>query len=132
MTESNEPNPTPANPSPPPMPGAPRDPAQPSVEPSTSSGPPAADPAGPSARPPTDWREPPWFPPRDQDRHEHRERRPNSASIVFGLIVLVIGIYYFFDRTLGIAMPAIRWGALWPVILVILGGLILFRSVERR
>jgi len=136
MTQSNEPDPTPADTSPPSTPGTSSDPSQPSVEPPPSSGSPAAappgDPRGPSAKPTSDWREPPWFPPRDSDRHEHRERRSNGASIAFGLIVLAIGIYFFLDHTLGIAMPAIHWGSLWPVILVVLGGLILFRSVERR
>jgi hypothetical protein len=41
-------------------------------------------------------------------------------------------VYYFLDRTLGIAMPQIEWRGLWPILLIILGGLILFRSIERR
>src|SRR5438552_19192095 len=66
------------------------------------------------------WREPPWFPSRDHDR---RERRANAGSIVIGAIVLAIGVYYFLDRTLGIAMPRIAWGSLWPILLIVLGGL---------
>ena len=90
----------------------------------------AAPPPAPPARPPaTDWREPPWFPPRDQDR---QRRRSNLGAIVIGLIILGIGVYYFFDRTLGIAMPRIQWGSIWPVFVVILGGLILLRAFERR
>lgn len=116
MTEPNEPGPPP--------------PADPSPQPSSAA--PPTDPPVQPPRPDGDWREPPWFPPDDRDRRERRERGSNAASIVFGLIVLGIGIYYFLDRTLGIAMPAIRWGSLWPILLVILGGLILFRSVERR
>jgi len=116
LTEPNEPAPPP--------------PADPSPQPPSAA--PPTDPPGQPPRPTSDWREPPWFPPDDRDRRERRERRSNAVSIVFGLIVLGIGIYYFLDRTLGIAMPAIRWGSLWPILLVILGGLILFRSVERR
>ena len=51
---------------------------------------------------------------------------------MFGLIILAVGVYYFLDRTLGIAMPQIQWGSLWPVLLIVLGGLILLRSIERR
>jgi hypothetical protein len=102
MTESNQPSPLP--PVEPPPPPRPQ---------ATSS----------------DWREPPWFPSRDHDR---RERRRNAGAIVLGLIILAIGVYYFLDRTLGIAMPQIEWRGLWPILLIILGGLILFRSIERR
>jgi hypothetical protein len=103
----------------------------PPTDPPGSGPDPTSAPATPpgSQRPASDWREPAWFPPRDRTR---RDRGPSTASIVFGLIVLGIGVYYFLDRTLGIAMPAIRWGSLWPVLLILLGGLILFRSVDRR
>jgi hypothetical protein len=82
-------------------------------------------------RPARDWREPPWFPPRDGNRRS-RDRRPNVAAIVAGLVILAVGVYYFLDRTLGIAMPAIQWGSIWPILLIVLGGLILLRSLERR
>jgi len=101
----------------------------PPVDPPGGAPDPTGAPPPPSGRPASEWREPPWFPPRDRTR---RDRRPSTASIVFGLIILGIGVYYFLDRTLGIAMPAIRWGSLWPVLLILLGGLILFRSVDRR
>jgi hypothetical protein len=54
------------------------------------------------------------------------------ASIVVGLSMLGIGIYYFVYRTLGIAMPAFRWASVWPVVLIVIGGLILFQSLNRR
>ena len=86
--------------------------------------------AQPEGRDPTAWREPPWFPP-DRDRHR-RERGPHLVSIVVGLALVLVGIYYFLDRTLGIPMPPIAWGSLWPVLLIVLGAVILLRSVERR
>jgi hypothetical protein len=117
MTEPND-SPTP-----------PVDPAEPA---GTESPPPEA--GGAATPPPTEpgpaseWREPPWFPPRDRGA----TRRASVASIAVGLIILGIGIYYFLDRTLGIAMPAIRWASLWPVVLIVIGGLILFQSLNRR
>ena len=76
------------------------------------------------------WREPPWFPPRDRDRGH--DRRSSTAAIVFGLILIAVGAYYFLDRTLGLRMPSIQWGSIWPIILIVIGGLILLRSLQRR
>jgi hypothetical protein len=73
------------------------------------------------------WREPAWFPPRDR-----RDRRPSAFALIVGLALIAVGLYYFLDRTLGLDMPAIQWSSLWPVILIVVGGLILLRSFERR
>lgn len=81
------------------------------------------DPDGPKA---TDWREPAWFPPRDTDRG------PSLGALVAGLALVAIGLYFFLDRTLGVAMPRIQWSTIWPVILIAIGAIVLFRSVSRR
>jgi hypothetical protein len=120
-----------------PIPPAPVDPASRGdrpmgVPPPVEPAPPGVVPPGappPSAPAANEWREPPWIPPRDQDR---RERRAGMGMLVFGLIILAVGVYYLLDRTLGIAMPRIQWGSLWPVLLIVLGGLILLRAIERR
>ena len=65
-----------------------------------------------------------WRPPRSRDS--------NVASIVVGLIILGIGIWYFLDTTLGLTMPRINWDNMWPIILVVIGGVILFRSATNR
>ena len=75
------------------------------------------------------WREPAWFPPRNQ--HD-RDRRPSTFAVVVGLILIGIGGYFFLDRTLGIPMPPIQWSSVWPVILIVIGGLILLRSFQRK
>jgi hypothetical protein len=55
------------------------------------------------------------------------------ANIVVGLVFLVIGIWYFLDTTLGLTMPDIEWGDLWPILLIVIGGAILYRAaVDRR
>jgi hypothetical protein len=77
-------------------------------------------------RPPTAWREPPWIPPAPA-----RRSGPSPIAIVIGLIILAVGLYYFIDRTLGIDLPAVSWGNFWPVILIVIGGLILLRAWER-
>jgi uncharacterized membrane protein len=125
MSDPNQPiPPAPVDPGSPASPGVP-----PAAEP-TSPGPPPPPGLPPSGAPrANEWREPPWIPPRDQDR---RERRAGIGMLVFGLIILAVGVYYLLDRTLGIAMPRIQWGSLWPVLLIVLGGLILLRAIERR
>ena len=132
-----EPSPTPPLNPPPPvdMPGAALAAAEtpePPVAASTVDAPadnPPADSAPADSPRSTDWREPPWFPPRDKDRSEPKA---NLAAIVVGLIILAVGVYFFLDRTLGVAMPPVRWSSLWPVILIVVGGLVLIRSIQRR
>ena len=70
------------------------------------------------------WREPAWIPPREHQR----DHRPSIVAIVVGLVLIAIGGYYFLDRTLGLAMPRIHWGSVWPIVLIVVGGLILLRS----
>jgi hypothetical protein len=99
----------------------------------TSQPPPAAEPplrADPDRPADSGWREPAWFPPRDPARG--RDRRSNTVAIVIGLVLIGIGAWYFLDRTLGIAMPRISWSSVWPIILIVIGGLILVRSFQRK
>ena len=65
-----------------------------------------------------------WRPP--------KQRGVNVASIIVGLVIIGIGIWYFLDQTLGFQMPRISWGDLWPIFLIIIGGVILFRSAATR
>jgi len=95
----------------------------PGTMPPGNSPPLRADPNRPAA---SAWREPPWFPPR------RRSRGPSLATIVVGLVIIAIGLYYLLDVTFGLDLPRITWGALWPVILIIVGGLIVIGAVSRR
>ena len=113
-------------------PPSPVDPIPPAVVPpatpeagSAATPPLRADPNRPAA---SDWREPPWIPPRSRSV----DRRPSIVSVVVGLVLLAIGLYYLLDVTLGISLPAIRWSSLWPVILIAIGGFIVLRASSRR
>jgi hypothetical protein len=109
-----------------PPPAVPAVPTPPPVDPAGSTTPPLrADPDRPAD---SGWREPPWIPAAGRAR----DRRPTAAAIVIGLIFIGLGAYWFLDQTLGIAMPRISWGGVWPVVLILIGGLILIRSLERR
>ena len=105
-----------AAPRPPTMPG------DPVGEPAPSPPPLIPDPNRPAD---PGWREPPWIPPR------RREPRPNLAALVVGFAFIAFGLWFFLDRTLGIALPAIRWGSIWPIALIVIGGIVLLRSLDR-
>ena len=54
------------------------------------------------------------------------------AGRLWGLVLLAFGIWFLFDVTLRMDLPAIAWDQLWPVILIVLGGLVVLRGVARR
>ena len=120
------PPPPPSNSPPPPNANETR-PAAPGPQPSAVGHEPSlrADPNRPAD---SGWREPAWIPPRPRVR----DHRPSIVAIVVGLVLIVIGGYYFLDRTLGLAMPRIQWGSVWPIVLIVVGGLILIRSFQRK
>jgi hypothetical protein len=124
-------------PPPGPPPGGETPPTAPPLVPGPTAGP-ATDPARPDDSYPlradpnrpaaSEWREPPWFPPRDGAA----KRGPNIATVVIGLVLVAIGLYYLLDVTLGVDLPPIRWGSVWPIILIAIGGLIILRASTRR
>jgi hypothetical protein len=66
-----------------------------------------------------------------RDRYRLNGRR-DSGAVVWGLIILAIGIWFFLDQTLGIQLPRIDWRYLWPVILIVIGGIVVLQGVRRR
>jgi hypothetical protein len=101
-------------------------PIQPAPEPRQSTEPPAAPPR--SAPPPSTATPPP---PRSAPRPPDADRGRN-ASLILGLVFLVIGGWFFATTTLGLDLPDLDWGQFWPVILIILGLAIVLRSLDRR
>ncbi len=71
-------------------------------------------------------------PERGVDLRPPRSRESNVASIVVGIILLAIGVWYLLDQTLGIQMPRINWSDTWPIFLIAIGGIMLVRSARRR
>ena len=67
-----------------------------------------------------------------ENRSQPRDPDPGRiATIVFGLIVIAIGLWFFADRTLGIDLPDIDWGGLWPLVLIAIGTWILLGAGRR-
>jgi hypothetical protein len=55
-----------------------------------------------------------------------------NASVIFGAIVLVVGLWFFATRTLGLNLPEIDWGQFWPVIVIALGAWIVLNAMRQR
>jgi len=57
--------------------------------------------------------------------------RGRTASILFGLVILGIGLWFFAEHTLGIDLPRIRWSQVWPLILIGVGLWVVLGSMRR-
>src|SRR4051812_33771669 len=112
---------SPGSPSPPEQrsPGSPSPPEQPSP---ASSSPPPAPPVQPVSTPPPE-PQPTWRPPPAD--------RGRTASMVFGVIVLLVGLWFFAGQTLGLDLPDVEWSQLWPLLLIGLGAWIVIGAMRR-
>jgi len=68
-----------------------------------------------------------WAPPRQAPRRD----TGRWWSLIVGLVILGIGLWFFAERTLGIEMPDFRWSQLWPVILIVIGVVVLVGATRR-
>ena len=87
-------------------------------DPATPPPPPPPPTSPPPPPPPPAWRPPPA----DHGR---------TASLVFGVIILLVGLWFFASKTLGLDLPDIEWSQLWPLLLIGLGAWIVFGSMRR-
>jgi len=71
---------------------------------------------------------PPDPPPATRDRDTDHGR---TASILFGLVILGFGLWFFVESTLGYDLPNIRWSQLWPVLLIVIGLWVVLGSMRR-
>jgi len=63
--------------------------------------------------------EPPLLPPRLEG--------PRYGSIIVGLAILGVGLWYFADRTLGLELPRLDADQLWPIAVIALGAWLIIR-----
>ena len=70
---------------------------------------------------------PPVASPARRDDRDHGR----TASILFGLVFLGLGLWFFVEHTLGYELPRIRWSQLWPAVLIIIGLWVVLGSMRR-
>jgi hypothetical protein len=63
---------------------------------------------------------PPAIPPEPEPRPP-ADDGPRYGSIVIGLIILGVGLWYFADRTLGLELPRLDADQLWPIAVIGIG-----------
>lgn len=61
-----------------------------------------------------------------------QRRRLDGGGLFIGGILLLVGVYYLFQQTLGFDLPDLNWNQMWPVILIVIGGLVLYGAWTRR
>ena len=98
--------------------------APPNAEPSATSTAPTPPPP-PSTPPPSPATPPPaWRPPASDSGR--------NASLILGAIILVLGVWFFATNTLGLDLPDLDWGQLWPLILIAIGAWIVLAAMRQR
>lgn len=60
-----------------------------------------------------------------------RRRRSDVGGFVLGGILLLVGGYYLLQQTLGLNLPDLDWDKLWPLILIVIGGLVIYGAWSR-
>lgn len=48
--------------------------------------------------------------------------RLDIGWLVIGLVVVFVGVYYFLSNTLGFNLGEINWDAVWPILIIAIGG----------
>lgn len=70
---------------------------------------------------------PPAIPPEPPSGPRIAER-PRYGSVVLGLVILAVGLWYFADRTLSLELPRLDADQLWPIAVIGLGAWLIVRS----
>ena len=60
-------------------------------------------------------------------RTDHTTR--DWGAIVFGIVLVAVGICFVLKETLQIALPEISWSSAWPLMVVGVGLLVLVRAL---
>lgn len=93
----------------------------------------AAMPPPPAPEPTFGAAPPPPTPPPSWSTPHHRDRGDAGRiwTLVVGLSILGIGVWFFLERTLGLDLPTLRWSQFWPVILIVIGAVVLLGALRR-
>jgi hypothetical protein len=56
----------------------------------------------------------------------------DTAARAWGLLLIVVGAWFFAQFTLGMDLPAVPWREAWPLGLIVLGLIVIVRGMSRR
>ncbi len=70
--------------------------------------------------------------PRDWREREGARRAIDTGTVIWGLILIAVGAWFFACTTRGVDMPDIDWASTWPIILVVIGGAVIIQGLGRR
>jgi hypothetical protein len=101
------------------------------ITPPTTTPPTTTPPTTTPPTPPTPSSEPAPPPPPPAWRPLPADRGRNR-TLVFGVVLLIIGAWFFATHTLGLDLPDLDWDQLWPVALIGLGGWIVLTAFRQR
>ena len=73
----------------------------------------------------------PPIPPLAERRRRDETDHGRTASILFGLVILGLGLWFFAEHTLGYDLPRIQWNQVWPITLIVIGLWVVLGSMRR-
>ena len=73
----------------------------------------------------------PPVPPMPERRRREERDAGRTASVLFGLVILGLGLWFFAEVTLGYELPRISWSQIWPVSLIVVGLWVVLGSMRR-
>jgi Domain of unknown function (DUF5668) len=56
----------------------------------------------------------------------------DTVAFFWGAVFVAVGLWFFATETLGLTLPRIRWDAVWPVLLIALGLVVILRGMRER
>ena len=59
-------------------------------------------------------------------------RAANTASRLWGVLLIAIGVWFLADVTFGYSLPTVPWRDLWPALIVVVGLFLIGRGMTRR
>jgi hypothetical protein len=51
----------------------------------------------------------------------NRLRNLDVGAVIFGLLLLGVGVYYLLVNTFGISLPELNWDQIWPIAVIAIG-----------
>ncbi len=55
----------------------------------------------------------------------------DAPAIIFGIALLATGLFYVLRNTFGLPLGEINWDAVWPFIVLAIGGSMLFKAMAQ-